>query len=207
MRAKRMRAALAIAGTTLVTGCATVPIGPTWPAYPGSRATAQQFHVDDATCRSQAHAYFGPAPTQPANNAAAANVVGGTLLGAAIGTLFGAAGGDAGVGAAIGAGTGLLGGSLVAADMSGYSSAQMQIVYDRVYSQCMYALGHLVPAPALAYRQYRGYPVPSGVAPRVGYPPASAPPPSRSYPPPTTIAPPAGFPPSDTPPPSAAPRG
>ena len=199
--------ALAIAATVFLASCAIVPVGPTWPAYPGSRSTAQQFQVDDAACRTRAQAHFGPATTQAANNAAAANVAGATLFGAALGALLGAAVGDAGTGAAIGAGTGLLSGGVVAADMSGYSSAQLQVAYDRVYSQCMYALGHLVPARTLAYRSGRGYAVPSGAAPSTGYPPAGTPPPSRSYPPPTTVAPPSGYPPLDTPPPSVAPRG
>jgi hypothetical protein len=199
-----MPALLAVFCAALLAACASVPTGPAWPAYPGTR-TAQRFPADDASCRAQAHAYFGPAAAQPANNAAAANVVGGTLLGAAIGALFGAAGGDAGVGAAIGAGMGLLGGGLVAADMSGYSTAQLQAIYDRVYGQCMYAFGHLVPAYAVLDRAFPGYAVPSRAAPAAGHPPANAPPP-RSYPPPTTVAPPAGFPPPDTPPPSA-PRG
>ena len=203
MTTKSMRIVVALAGAAFLGGCAVTPTAPLATALPGSRTTPQQFQDDDAACRVQAQAYFGPAPTQPVNDAAAANVVGGTLLGAALGALFGAAVGDVGAGAAIGAGTGLLGGSLVAADMSGYSSAQLQSMYDRVYLRCMYARGHRVPAPAVAYGPNRRYAVPPGA----GYPPAATPPPARSYPPPTTVPPAGGFPPSDARPPDTVPRG
>jgi hypothetical protein len=194
--------ALTAIAAALVAGCATVPTGPYVAALPGSRTTPQQFAADDSTCRVRAQAYFGPASTQPANDAAAANVVAGTLIGAAIGALFGAAVGDPGTGAAIGAGTGLLGGSAVAADTSGYSSAQLQATYDRVYLQCMYSFGHRVPQSAVATRTYR-YPAPPGAV----APPAGTPPPARRYAPPTTAPPPAGFPPPDAPPPSTVPSG
>lgn len=196
----RRAAALAV-GTALLAGCATIPTGPAVPALPGSRVTADKFAADDAACRSRAYATVNPGAAQAANDAAAANVVGGALLGAAIGALIGAAAGDVGAGAAIGAGTGMLGGSAVAADMSGYSSAQLQAIYDDAYLQCMYALGHRVPAPAVVYRPYRGtYRVPQAVPPAAGYPPATTPPP-RSYTPPSIVPPPGGFPPADAPPP------
>ena len=207
MTTKPIRATLVLIAAAFLAGCAVMPAGPLMTALPGSRTTPQQFQDDDVGCRGQAQAYFGPAATQPANEAAAANVVAGTLIGAALGALFGAAVGDAGTGAAIGAGTGLLGGSLVAADWSGYSTAQLQSIYDRVYLQCMYARGHRVPAPTVAYGPYRRYGVPPGAAPGAGYPPANAPPPPRTYAPPTTVPPPAGFPPPDARPPDAVPRG
>jgi hypothetical protein len=202
MTTKSTRMAVTALAATLVAGCATVPTGPYIAALPGSRATPQQFSADDTTCRAQAQAYFGPYSAQPANDAAAATAVASTLLGAAIGALFGAAVGDPGTGAAIGGGMGLIGGSAVAADSSGYTSAQLQAQYDRVYLQCMYAAGHRVPQSAVATRTYR-YPAPPGAA----SPPPGTPPPARRYAPPTTTPPPAGFPPPDAPPPSTAPRG
>jgi hypothetical protein len=207
MTSRTKRSAIGLVAVALAAGCAVVPTSPYVAALPGSRTTPQQFASDDGACRAQAQAYFGPGTAQPANDAAAANVVAGTLIGAAIGALFGAAVGDAGGGAAFGAGAGLLGGSVAAADVSGYSSGQLQARYDSIYLQCMYAAGHRVPASAVANRSYRSYPVPSGAAPAAGYPPANAPPPARSYPPPTSVAPPAGFPPPDAPPPDRAPRG
>ena len=205
MKARPIRFAAALLVATSIAGCAVVPTSPYIAALPGSRTTAGQFAADDQTCRGQAQAWFGAGTQQRADQAAAANVVAGTLIGAALGALFGAAVGDAGVGAAIGAGTGLFGGSVAAADMSGYSSAQMQAQYDRVYLQCMYAAGHRVPSSFLAQQSQR-YPVPSTDVPAAGYPPSNTPPPPRSYPPPSTVAPPAGFPAPDTPPPAVAPR-
>jgi hypothetical protein len=211
------------AATALLAGCATVPTGPAINALPGSRKTAEQYYADDAACRARAQSFFAPNAAQPANDAAAANVVGGTLLGAAVGALIGAAVGDAGAGAAIGAGTGMLGGSAAAANVSGYSNQQMQALYDREYLQCMFARGHQVPGRPVAYRpppdtppppgvgSPQGYLPPSTVAPAVGYPPAGTLPPSGTgvapsgYPPPSTVAPGVGYPPANTPPPP--PRG
>jgi hypothetical protein len=197
MTTTSIRTAVAACIAALLAGCATVPVGPAVPAYRGTQKTPEQFAVDDATCRGQAQAYVDPNYVQRSNDAAAANVVGGTLLGAAIGALFGSITGDAGPGAAIGAGFGALGGSAVAADRGAYSSAQLQAMYDRVYFDCMYARGHRVPAPAVGYRPYRGgYAPPPGATPA----PADAPPP-RGDPPPSMAPPAAGYPPRDAPPP------
>lgn len=195
-----VRSAALAAAVAVLAGCATVPAGPAVPAMPGTRTSGEQFARDDAACRAQTQAAFAPSAAQPANDAAAANVVGGTLIGAAIGALIGAAFGDPGTGAAIGAGTGLLGGSAAAADISGRSNVDMQAAYDRAYLQCMYARGHRVPAGAVAERQ-RYYAVPQAAAPAVGYPPAGTPPPARSYAPPSTQPPAGGFPPANAPPP------
>jgi uncharacterized protein YcfJ len=67
-------------------------------ALPGTRKTAEQYYADDAACRARAQSICASTAAQPANDAAAANVVGGTLLGAAVGALIGAAVGDAGAG-------------------------------------------------------------------------------------------------------------
>lgn len=198
---------LGIAGATLLAGCATVPTGPAVNALPGARKTAEQYYADDAACRARAQAFFNSNAAQPANDAAAANVVGGTLLGAAVGALIGAAFGDAGTGAAIGAGTGLLGGSAAAANVSGYSNVQMQAVYDREYMQCMFARGHQVPGRQVVIRTVPpGYAPPSTGAPAVGFPPPNAPPPAGTprtgYAPPSTVAPAVGFPPAGASPPA-----
>jgi len=207
---------IGVAVIALLAGCATVPTGPAMNALPGTRKTAEQYYADDAACRARAQAFFAPNAAQPANDAAAANVVGGTLLGAAVGALIGAAVGDAGAGAAIGAGTGMLGGSAAAANVSGFSNQQMQAIYDREYLQCMFARGHQVPGRAVAYRPgpaAYGY-VPPSTRPAAGFPPANTPPPPgvsapRGYLPPATNEPPGGYPPANTPPPPgmSAPRG
>ena len=200
---------LGAVGIALLAGCATVPTGPAMNALPGSRKTAEQYYADDAACRARAQSFFAPNAAQPANDAAAANVVGGTLLGAAVGALIGAAVGDAGAGAAIGAGTGMLGGSAAAANVSGYSNQQMQALYDREYLQCMFARGHQVPGRPVAHRPAPpayGY-VPPRAAPAIGYPPPDTPPPPgvgspQGYLPPSTVAPAVGYPPPGTAPPS-----
>lgn len=213
----RKTAVLGATALVLLAGCATVPSGPAVNALPGSRKTAEQYYADDAACRARAQAFFGPASAQPANEVAAANVVGGTLLGAAVGALIGAAFGDAGTGAAIGAGTGLLGGSAAAANVSGYSTFELQATYDREYLQCMFARGHRVPGRAVVYRPgspANGY-VPPSTPPSAGFPPRDTPPPPgvappAGYAPPSTAAPAAGFPPRDAPPPpgtGVAPQG
>jgi hypothetical protein len=225
MRSAVRTLAVAAVGAALLAGCATVPTGPAINALPGSRKTAEQYFADDAACRARAQSLFGPHAGRPANDVAAANVVGGTLLGAAVGALIGAAVGDAGAGAAIGAGTGLLGGSAVAANVGAQSTAEMQAFYDREYLQCMFARGHQVPGRAVVVRPVpptygqappraapQGFAPPSTAVPAVGFPPANTPPPAGaaapgSYAPPTTTAPAVGFPPPNTPPPSAPPRG
>jgi len=210
---------LGAAALALLAGCATVPVGPAVNALPGSRKTAEQYNADDAACRARAQAIFAPNAAQPANEVAAANVVGGTLLGAAVGALIGAAFGDAGAGAAIGAGTGLLGGSAAAANVSGYSTVDMQARYDREYLQCMFARGHQVPGRAVVLRSAptaSGFAPPSTAAPAVGYPPRNAPPPPgtgvvpQGFAPPSTVAPTVGYPPRNAPPPPGtglAPQG
>jgi hypothetical protein len=204
----RRTVALGATALALLAGCATVPSGPAVNALPGSRKTAEQYFADDAACRARAQAIFGPTSAQPANEVAAANVVGGTLVGAAVGALIGAAFGDAGTGAAIGAGTGLLGGSAAAANVSGYSTMQLQALYDREYLQCMFARGHQVPGRTVAFRpapSASGY-VPPSTPPAAGFPPRDTPPPPgvggpQGYAPPSNVAPAAGFPPRNAPPP------
>jgi uncharacterized protein YcfJ len=203
MKAYSKVGVLGAVGIALLAGCATVPTGPAMNALPGSRKTAEQYYADDAACRARAQSFFAANAAQPANDAAAANVVGGTLLGAAVGALIGAAVGDAGAGAAIGAGTGMLGGSAAAANVSGYSNQQMQALYDREYLQCMFARGHQVPGRPIAYRPAPpayGY-VPPRAAPAIGYPPPPGVGSPQGYLPPSTVAPAVGYPPAGTSPP------
>jgi len=204
----RKTGVLGATALALLAGCATVPMGPAVNALPGSRKTAEQYYADDAACRARAQAFFAPTAAQPANEVAAANVVGGTLLGAAVGALIGSAFGDAGTGAAIGAGTGLLGGSAAAANVSSHSTIELQALYDREYLQCMFARGHQVPGRAVVHRpapSAYGY-VPPSTRPSAGFPPRDTPPPTGvaappGYAPPSTVAPAVGYPPRNAPPP------
>jgi len=142
----RLHYFLPLAAALVLAGCVTVPAGPAVLALPGSAKSFDDFRADDVSCRQYAQYQLGPVPWQPGADAAAANAAGGALLGAAAGAIIGSVSGQAGPGAAIGAGTGLLFGSAAGANVAGYSSYQMQRVYDSAYLQCMYAKGNQVPA-------------------------------------------------------------
>jgi uncharacterized protein YcfJ len=190
----------ALVGALALTGCVTIPDGPTYAAMPGSRSSLDQFQVDDATCRQfSTEAIGGTTPNQNASNAAVGSAVVGTALGAAIGGLLG--GHD---GAAVGAGMGLFTGAAVGAGNAqavGYSSQQR---YDNAYYQCMYSRGHRVPIPASMARSMRqagaSYPPPPNAPPPYAAPRAT-PPPNAAIPPPNAPPPNAAVPPPNAPPP------
>jgi hypothetical protein len=166
----RLHYFLPLAAALVLAGCVTVPAGPAVMALPGSAKSFDDFRADDVSCRQYAQYQLGPAPGQPGADAAAANAAGGALLGAAAGAIIGAASGNAGHGAAIGAGTGLLFGSAAGANVAGYSSYEMQRIYDHAYVQCMYAKGNQVPAgPRYGPRPYG--PPPGYYGPPPGMPP------------------------------------
>ena len=146
-----------LAAALLLAGCVTAPTGPRVAALPGTSKTFDQFQADDVSCRQYAQYTLGGDPTQQANNAAAANAVWGSALGAAAGAIIGSATGQAGQGAAIGAGTGLLFGSANGANAAGYTYAQAQRQYDNAYLQCMYAKGNQVPMSRSAPPRPYGY--------------------------------------------------
>lgn len=194
----------ALVGVLGLTGCATLPDGPSQAAMPGSRSTFEQFQFDDAACRQWGmQAIGGTTPQQNANNAAVGSAVVGTAIGAAIGGLLG--GHD---GAAVGAGMGLFTGAAVGAgnaQAAGFSSQQR---YDNAYYQCMYSRGHRVPMPASMARSMRpaaaSYPPPNAPAPYMAPAPRTGPPPNAAIPPPNAPPPNAATPPPNAPPPNAA---
>jgi hypothetical protein len=183
-----------LAAALLLAGCVTVPTGPAVTVLPGTYKSFDQFQADDGSCRQYADAMIGgPNAGQPAQDAAAANAIGGAALGAAAGAIIGSVSGQAGAGAAIGAGTGLLFGSAAGGNVAGASSYTLQRRYDSAYMQCMYARGHQIPGRVA----YSG-PAP-GYAPN--YPPPNYQPPnSGSNPPPN----PGSYPPPNYPPPPGA---
>jgi hypothetical protein len=163
-------------------GCVTIPTGPAVMVLPGSRKSLDQFRADEAACRGYAEAVLGgPNAGQAAANAATANAVAGTAIGAAAGAIIGSATGQAGAGAAIGAGTGLLFGSAAGSNVAGYSSYELQRSYDMAYVQCMYSRGNQVPGHVVQRGAGQYYSPPSSPLP--GYPPPG------SYPPPGYPAP------------------
>lgn len=125
----------------LLSGCATLPSGPTVMALPGTGMTFAQFRNDDYLCQQYAYGQVGGTS---ANRAAVNSQVGSALVGSAIGAAAGAAIGG-GEGAAIGAGSGLLAGSLVGSGEGRRAASATQQNYNNAYIQCMYAKGHRVP--------------------------------------------------------------
>ena len=139
----------------VLSGCATMPIGPTVSVMPSPGKPFEVFMADDGICRDWAQRQIGgTSPSQTANENAAAGAVIGTVVGAGLGALIGAATGDVGAGAAIGAGAGLLGGTSIGANEGAASEYQLQRRYDIAYQQCMYSRGNQIPGvrqPAPAY--------------------------------------------------------
>jgi hypothetical protein len=128
----------------LLTGCVSVPNGPSRMALPGTGKDFQQFNVDDNTCRQYAlNQIGGKTVNQQAEDSFAKTAI----LGTAIGTAIGAAAGG-GHGAGVGAAAGLATGSMIGASASNASSYESQQRYDNAYTQCMYASGHRVAVPA-----------------------------------------------------------
>jgi len=156
-----MRAA--IAAVLVVSGCATMPSGPSVLVLPGPGKPFEQFQTDDYVCRRWAEQQIGMTAQETANENTVKGAAVGTVIGAGAGALLGAATGHAGAGAAIGAGSGLLVGT-AAGQEYGW---QMQQRYDYSYVQCMYSKGNEVPGAVHQYRIRKRYPPP---------PPSSVPP-------------------------------
>ncbi len=140
----------------VLSGCATMPIGPTVTVMPNPGKPFEVFMADDGVCREWAQQQIGgTSPSQTANENLATGAAVGTVVGAGLGALVGAATGNAGAGAAIGAGAGLLGGTSIGGSAGASSGYQLQRRYDIAYQQCMYAKGNQI--PGVARRPTRTY--------------------------------------------------
>jgi hypothetical protein len=159
----------------MVSGCATVPSGPSVLVLPGPGKPFEQFQNDDYVCRRWAEQQIGMSPQQAANENTAKGAVAGTVIGAGAGALIGAAAGNAAAGAAIGAGSGLLVGTAAGAGAGQQYGWQAQQRYDYSYVQCMYSKGNDVPGAVHQYRIRRSYPPP----PPSSVPPDYVPPPPK----------------------------
>ena len=155
-----------------LTGCATLPTGPSVMVMPGTGKPFDQFQAEDASCRQWAEQRIGMSPSEIHNQNTATGAIVGTVIGTGLGAAIGAASGNVGAGAAIGAGSGLLMGSAVGSDSGRVYGQEAQRRYDNAYLQCMYANGNHVPGTTRVYRR------------RV-----TAPPPPPAYPPPDTPPP------------------
>ncbi len=182
-------AALAIGGLLLVSGCATVPSGPSVMVLPGSGKNFEQFQMDDALCRQWASQQTGTTAEKAATQSTVGGAAIGTLVGAAAGAALGAAAGNPAIGAAAGAGVGLLGGTAIGASRADAYGGSVQRRYDQSYIQCMYAKGHQVPVARGSRAQQPAAPAP---------PPPPPPPPPAAVPPGTPAPPPGPPPPPPT---------
>ncbi len=160
-----------------VTGCATVPRGPSVLALPGYGKTFEQFQADDAVCRQWAAQRIGLSPQETVSQNTVTGAAIGTVIGAGLGAAIGAASGSPGTGAAIGAGSGLLVGTASGAEAGQYYGWQAQRRYDIAYTQCMFAKGNDIPGMATHTRPSRRVPPPP-------------PPPGSGYAPPSLQTPP-----------------
>lgn len=156
----------------VITGCASLPSGPSVMVLPGTGLSFDQFSNDDAICQQYASFQVGGSTAnQAAVKSGVTSAAVGTALGAAAGAAFGG-----GSGAAIGAGTGLVGGSIVGTGAASGSMYELQERFDVAYIQCMYAKGHQVPVSG----QFSGATAQQPVTPATNIPP----PPTGSPPPP-----------------------
>lgn len=164
----------------VLSGCATMPNGPSVRVLPGPGKSFEEFQADDAVCRRWSEQSIGMSPQQTVNQSAASGAAIGTIIGAGAGALIGAATGHPAAGAAIGAGSGLLVGTASGADAGNISGYEAQRRYDNTYIQCMYAKGNQVPGTVRTYRTRRVAPPPpdlNSVPP--DYVPDNAPPPPQ----------------------------
>jgi uncharacterized protein YcfJ len=188
-----------LAAVALLTGCATIPTGPSVMVLPGDRKTFEQFQVDDAVCRQWAAQQTGTTGERASSGSTISGAAIGTAIGAAAGAAIGAAAGSPGTGAAAGAGAGLLGGTAVGASRAEAAYGSVQSRYDAAFMQCMYAKGHQIPVARGALPRQAPAAAAATPAPPTGTPPPPPPPATTA---PANIPP----PPAGTPPPPPPPR-
>jgi uncharacterized protein YcfJ len=172
--------AIGLAAVSILSACASPPMGPTVAVMPAQNKPFDVFQSDDASCRQWA-SQSTAGQAEAANN----NAVGGAVLGTVLGAGLGAAIGG-GRGAAIGAGSGALLGSAAGANSSQWAQMGIQQRYNVAYQQCMYARGNQVQG----YQPVYGAPV---------YVYSYAPPPPPAYAPPPPPPPPGYYPPPPPP--------
>jgi hypothetical protein len=204
---------LVIAGAVLLTGCATLPTGPSVAVMPAPGKPFEVFMQEDSVCRMFADRSIKGS----VNDIGTQNVLSGAAVGTAVGAVAGALSGGS-QGAGTGAGVGLLAGAAMGSGNAGVAQYDSQRRYDIAYEQCMYAKGNQLPSmpasngyyprhSAAVYQAppaYNAPPPPSYGAPPPAYnapPPPSygAPPPAYNAPPEAPAAPSYGVPPPPPP--------
>jgi hypothetical protein len=100
----------------VLTGCATVPTGPSVMVLPAPGRPFEEFQAEDANCKWWASQQSGLSAQETVNQNTVSGAVVGTVIGAGLGAAIGAISGNPGMGAAVGAGSGLLGGTISGAN-------------------------------------------------------------------------------------------
>ena len=129
----------------VLSGCATLPTGPSVNVMPAQGKPFETFQAEDATCRTWAERQVGKSTQETYDRNVAGGAVAGTAIGAGLGAAVGSSSGHAGTGAAIGAATGLLFGSTAGSNAGQVTAREAQHRYDNAYVECMYTYGNLVP--------------------------------------------------------------
>jgi outer membrane lipoprotein SlyB len=178
-----------------LSGCATVPGGPSVRVLPPSGKPYDLFVTEDSYCRQAAERQSVSTPQEVANQNTATGAIIGTTVGAGLGAAIGSASGHAGPGAIIGALSGLFVGTAVGSDAGRIEGRQAQRRYDTVYTQCMYSHGNRVYNPGQRYYRRRTILVDPPIDDYDNVPPDVAPfyPPPNTPPPGLTPAPPPRF--------------
>jgi hypothetical protein len=169
---KRRGFHLLLLTVTVLTGCATIPTGPSVMVMPGPGKPFEVFRSEDNLCRQWASQQAGAGPSETTNQ----TLAGGAAIGAITGAAIGAAGSHhAGAGALVGAGVGLLAGTAIASGPAYAGGQSVQRRYDIAYQQCMYANGNNIPGVVRYPRNASRVPPP----PPPGY--GNIPPPPPGY--------------------------
>ncbi|SNB47238.1 YMGG-like glycine zipper-containing protein [Geobacter sp. DSM 9736] len=143
-----------------LSGCATLPTGPSVLVLPSRGKALSEFQAEDGICRQWAGQQLGISAQDTANRNTVKGATLGTAIGAGAGALLGAASGNAGAGAAIGAGSGLLVGTAAGANAGEVYGWEAQRRYDHAYMQCMYAEVNQIPGRVQHNRVKRAIPPP-----------------------------------------------
>jgi len=133
----------------VLSGCATMPAGPSVMVLPTPGKSFEKFQSDDAACRQWAMQQIQVPPGETVNKNLASGAAIGTAMGAGLGATIGVASGKPATGAAIGATSGLIAGTAVASGKAHTAGREAQRRYDNVYQQCMYAKGNQIPGIAV----------------------------------------------------------
>lgn len=160
---------LIILAVIMVSGCATMPPGPSVTVMPPPGKPFEVFQMDDSACRQWAETQSRWRANETVNENLASGAAIGTLLGAGLGAAIGSASGHVGAGAAIGAAGGMAVGAAGASEPARAAGYEVQRRYDIAYQQCMYSKGNQVPGVVRVSRRVYYLP-PRASSPSYGYP-------------------------------------